>query len=141
MKIPLLGPLIDFATKLGTKWMDRKMVEAEGKILIAQTRASTEAKILVTRAESDAAWEQTQAENAGTSWKDEFWTLLIALPIPFVFYPDTRPWIIEGFKALNEVPEWYMWAIAASISASFGIKTGLFDAMKKKITGKAPTRG
>ena len=137
MKIPFIGPLINFARELGGKYMERKMVEAEGRILVETARAKAEATVLVTKAESVADWERVQAENSGSSWKDEFWTLLIALPIPFVFWPTTRPWVIEGFEALHSVPDWYLWAIAASISASFGIRSGLFEKIGGKFTGKA----
>ena len=125
--IPIIGPLLAVVKEMGGKFLELKRVEADGRILVATAKAKAEATVLVTNAQSIADWERVQAENAASSWKDEFWTLLIALPITFVFWPTTREWVIEGFQALHSVPEWYMWAIAASISASFGIRTGIFE--------------
>jgi hypothetical protein len=127
VKIPFITPLVDFLSEMGSKFIELQKVKAEGRILVETTRAKAEATVLVTKAQSVADWERVQAENSGTSWKDEFWTLLIAAPIPFVFFEGTRQFIIEGFHALNTVPEWYLWTIAASVSASFGIRSGLFE--------------
>lgn len=127
MKVPILGPIMGFLQEMGGKFIELQQVKAEGRILVATAEAKAKATVIVTEAKSIADWERTQAENAGQSWKDEFWTLLIALPIPFVFWPTTRPWVEDGFAALATAPDWYLWAIAASISASFGIRAGLFE--------------
>lgn len=136
MKLPLISPVIDFLKEMGGKYMELQRTKAEGRIVVETARAKAEATVLVTRAEAAADWERVQAENSGSSWKDEFWTLLLALPIPLVFYPDTREWVRNGFEALATMPEWYMWALIGSISASFGIRSGLLDNLKLPSLGK-----
>lgn len=137
MKLPIIGPIVGFFQEIAGKFVELQRVKAEGRIVVATAKAKAEAHVLIKRAEGEVDWENTQARNAGSSWKDEFWTLLLAIPIPFVFIPDTRPFIEEGFRALEQAPEWYLWAVAASISAAFGIRSGLFERIGGSFSKKA----
>jgi hypothetical protein len=73
-------------------------------------------------------WEAKMAAASGASWKDEFWTVVLAVPIFMIGYAiamnDTS--VIErvelGFEALNSLPEWYQYLLFLAVSASFGIK-------------------
>ena len=77
---------------------------------------------------SGADWEAKMAAASGTSWKDEFWTVVLAVPIFMIGYAiamnDTS--VIErvelGFEALNSLPEWYQYLLFLAVSASFGIR-------------------
>jgi len=77
---------------------------------------------------SGADWEAKMAAASGASWKDEFWTVVLAVPIFMIGYAiamnDTS--VIErvelGFEALNSLPEWYQYLLFLAVSASFGIK-------------------
>ena len=132
MQIPLITPILDLIAKLGGKWGDLKIVEAEGRIAIAATAAKAEATKLVKMAEHQGAWEVAQVEASKTSWKDEWWTIILSLPLIAIFIPvpGLQGHIINAFHALQYVPEWYMWAVGAAISAAFGIRTGIFENIK-----------
>ena len=77
---------------------------------------------------SGAEWESKMAAASGASWKDEFWTVVLAVPVFMVGYAiamnDTS--VIErvelGFEALNGLPEWYQYLLFLAVSASFGIR-------------------
>tara|TARA_R110002020_G_scaffold44181_1_gene127699 strand:+ start:14784 stop:15161 length:378 start_codon:yes stop_codon:yes gene_type:complete len=77
---------------------------------------------------SGAEWESKMAAASGASWKDEFWTVVLAVPVFMVGYAiamnDTS--VIErvelGFEALNSLPEWYQYLLFLAVSASFGIR-------------------
>lgn len=109
----LIGPI----TNLVGGYMKNKAEEKQAK---------HEAKISVIQ--NDANWEQTMAAASGSSWKDEFWTIVLAIPIFMVGYAiaanDTT--VIErvqlGFVALSELPEWYQYLLFIAISSSFGIR-------------------
>lgn len=91
-----------------------------------EKQAKHEAKIAVIQ--NDANWEETMAAASGNSWKDEFWTLILAIPIFMVGYAiaanDTT--VIDrvhlGFAALSELPDWYQYLLFIAISSSFGIR-------------------
>ena len=78
--------------------------------------------------QNDADWEAKMADASNNSLKDEFWTIILAIPIFMVGYA-----IIAGdmsivdrtkqaFQTLNELPEWYQYLLFIAISSSFGIK-------------------
>ena len=98
----------------------------EGKQRVKE--AETEAK--VRRMAHDDNWETESMKASAESWKDELWTILFVAIIAACFIPWTQPYVDKGFLALKGTPEWFQWAVGASISASFGIKaTNIF---KKK---------
>lgn len=78
--------------------------------------------------QNDADWESKMADASATSWKDEFWTVVLAIPVFMVGYAiiadDTT--IIDrvtlGFAALEGLPEWYQYLLFIAISSSFGIR-------------------
>ena len=70
-----------------------------------------------------AELERIDAENAGASWKDEFWTLVLALPAIMAFIPAMVPHVTAGFDALAAMPEFYRWWLSIAIGTSFGIRT------------------
>jgi len=77
---------------------------------------------------NDADWEAKMAEASGNSWKDEFWTIILAVPIFMVGYAiavndmTVVERVKESFAALSELPEWYQYLLFIAISSSFGIK-------------------
>jgi len=90
----------------------------KGKQKLKQAEISSRAKAIRGREN----WEATSAEAAAESWKDELWTVLFVAIIAACFIPYTQPYVFEGFRALEETPQWFQIAVGMSISASFGIK-------------------
>lgn len=70
----------------------------------------------------EANWDNIQASNAGTSWKDEWLTLLFSVPLVMAFVPSAVPYVIDGFKALEQMPEWYRVYLGVIMAASFGFR-------------------
>jgi hypothetical protein len=69
-----------------------------------------------------AEWELVQAESGQHSWKDEFWTIILAIPLILCFFPDYVPMVQEGFKALETMPTFYQYWLGVAILTSFGIR-------------------
>lgn len=109
----LLGPV----TELATGWMQNK---AEEKKLRHQAKMQVIA--------NGAEWEAKMADASASSWKDEFWTLVLAAPVFMIGYAiamnDVA--VIErvdlAFAALDTLPEWYQYLLFLAVSASFGIR-------------------
>jgi hypothetical protein len=72
--------------------------------------------------QSEENWEKIQAENSQSSWKDEWFTIVLSIPMIGAFIPSLVPYIQEGFRVLDAMPEYYKGFLAAAIAASFGIK-------------------
>ena len=103
----LLGPLLSLATD----FLQRK---AEEK------RAVHERKLEIIK--QDSNWENIQAGNAGSSWKDEWFTLLFSIPCILAFYEPAVPAVMRGFSVLEGMPDWYKAFLGAAVAASFGLR-------------------
>ena len=74
------------------------------------------------RIEGEQNWDETQANNAGNSWKDEWFTIVLSVPMIGAFIPSVVPYIEDGFRALDGMPDYYKGFLGAAVAASFGIK-------------------
>ncbi len=91
-----------------------------------EKQAKHKAKLAVI--ENNADWESKMADASSNSWKDEFWTIVLSVPIFMIGYAiaanDVA--VIErvtlAFAALNDLPEWYQYLLFIAISSSFGIR-------------------
>jgi hypothetical protein len=110
----LLGP----ALELGKDFLKGK---AEEKKAIQERKISA--------IQNDADWEAKMADATSNSWKDEFWSIILALPIIAVVYSVAMDDVSiiarvnEGFEALNQLPDWYQYLLFIAVSASFGLKS------------------
>jgi len=109
----LIGPIADVGKTFLNNRAEEKQAKHKAKMSVIQ---------------SDADWEAKMADASSSSLKDEFWTIILAIPIFMVGYA-----IIAGdmsiidrtkqaFQTLNELPEWYQYLLFIAISSSFGIK-------------------
>ena len=109
----ILGPV----TNLAGTWMKNRH---------AQSQAKHQAKMQVIQ--NTATWEDKMADASSSSWKDEFWTLVLAVPIFMVGYAVAFDDIAimgrvhAGFDALSNLPDWYQYLLFIGVSASFGIR-------------------
>ena len=109
----LLGPVADLAKTYMSNKAEEKQAKHEAKMNVIQ---------------NDADWETKMADASGNSWKDEFWTIVLAVPIFMVGYAivvddmTVIHRVEQAFAALNGLPEWYQYLLFVAISASFGIK-------------------
>ena len=107
------------------------------KGVVDVVKTKTETKKLIAKAEQTHAMKMAEGEieysiaaqkNMKDSWRDEWFTVILSLPLLIVFagiFFGKEDWIIklkEGFDTLNQLPEWYIWALMASIASSFGLK-------------------
>lgn len=78
-------------------------------------------RLIATQQTADINWDQLMAEGSKSSYKDEFWTIVLSIPAILVFYPNTAPHIAQGFVVLETMPDWYKAALGVAISAAFGV--------------------
>ena len=71
----------------------------------------------------EANWDNIQAANSGTSFKDEWFTLLFSIPLVMAFVPEMVQIVRDGFEVLEGMPDWYKGFLGAAVAASFGIRT------------------
>lgn len=100
----------------------------QGRKEIQQATISKE----VAQLQNEANWDSVQAEASKASWKDEWLTLLVSIPMIMAFIPSLKEEVLAGFNVLAQCPEWYQYLIGVVFAASFGIKkvTDLFARRK-----------
>lgn len=110
----LLGPVVE----LGKTWL-------EGRVARTKAKAEAEAQIMVKASESTADWEAYMAKSSSQSWKDEWLTILFSIPLILAFIPDAVPYVMEGFEALEAMPDWYQYTLSIIVAASFGVRSAI----------------
>jgi hypothetical protein len=102
-----------------------------------QSQAQHQAKLRVIQ--NDADWESKMADASASSWKDEFWTIVLAVPLFCLGYsvvvddPGIVDRVRSSFNTLDTLPDWYQYLLFLAVSASFGIR-GADKLMKLKKT-------
>lgn len=96
----------------------------KGKRDVAVAKAEAEVEIAKRKVTAEMDWDQAWAEQAATSWKDEWFTILFSIPIIAAFIPGGAPYIVAGFEVLaTDVPDWYIGYLGAAVAAAFGIRS------------------
>ena len=113
----ILSSLIEPITGLVKGYLSNKAEEKQAK---------HQAKMSIIQ--NDADWESKMADASKDSWKDEFWTIVLAIPVFMVGYAIAAndvtviARVATGFEALEKLPEWYQYLLFIAISSSFGIR-------------------
>ena len=107
----LLGPIVETAGGLWKNRQERKARknELDQEIHLQKIDYVKQGRI------AEVEWNRTAKQTSG--WIDDYLTIILSLPMIFVFFPDMVPHIKAGFAVLDETPVWYSSAIAVMISA------------------------
>ena len=121
----VIGANVQSVTGLGQTWL-------EGKVAKTKAKAEAEAAVMVKQAEAVADWETAMARSSQQSWKDEWLTILFSIPLVLAFIPATVPYVDEGVRVLQNMPDWYHYALSVIVAASFGVRAVIGIMNKKK---------
>lgn len=94
-------------------------------------RAKTEAKrdVELKRIGTDGETDAVSAGDMQTSWKDEYLTVLLTIPVAVVFHasvwgdPSDIKRVKDAFAAMNELPDWYQFLLGGVVIGTFGLRT------------------
>jgi len=109
----LVGPIANLAKGYLSNKAEEKQAKHQAKMSVIQ---------------NDADWESKMADASKDSWKDEFWTIVLAIPVFMVGYAIAAndvtiiARVATAFEALEKLPEWYQYLLFIAISSSFGIR-------------------
>lgn len=122
--IPLIGEVIKSTIGGFLAGRERKQelakVRVEADLEVYKAKAHAKIQRMQTAQEADIAWDNNALENAG--WKDEWFTVLLSIPLILCFIPGMDVYVRAGFTSLEGTPEWYQAAFGLAIAASFGMK-------------------
>lgn len=144
----LIAGLIPGALKgiwnLGSQWLENKRAvsEVKGQLDVKKFELSSQIELArlqasIEKTQQDGLWENTQAINSGSSWKDELWTIILSFPIititlaPFIdLLMDPEPYkagslllaVNASLKAFESAPEWYVVLLFVAVGSAFGVR-------------------
>lgn len=114
----LVKPLLSVAGDVVKGVVDTKKAKAEQKI----TAIKAETQLMERKIRGEIDWDVQAMKNSGSSWKDEYLTILFSIPLVLCFIPQTVEYVTMGFQALETCPDWYKYVLGVIVSASFGIR-------------------
>jgi len=119
-------PFGELIVKEVSGWFERRDVLRQAKLDQEVAEFKARAEIAAYKVKADIEWDMKWADQAGSSWKDEFMLLLWAFPMIGLFIPGIRPYVMEGFDYLktfnDDIGYWYMAGWSIIFSAVFGFK-------------------
>ena len=120
----ILGAVLgDLGGKVVEALSSRSQRKHEQKVQaleLEKLRHSKQIELIQSGQELDNAWELEQIKNSG--FKDEIVLFLLSIPLVMSFIPEMQPYVVDGFAALSQTPEWYQWLILAVFTAIYGIR-------------------
>lgn len=117
----LLGNLVG----IGRDWLasKRKIAEAEIETQLAIEKAKVESLSRISEGQAlhEIKWEELQAKASESSWKDEWFTIVLSLPF-LLSMVGLSAWADRAFEAMEKAPDWYTTAFLVAVGASFGVR-------------------
>jgi hypothetical protein len=117
-------------------WAERKKMEAQHKVKMAELQMQGKETRALMDKQHEVEWDTAMAKATESSWKDEWFTIILSIPLVGCFIPKVAPYILEGFEVLAVCPDWYKAAVGVAIAASFGVRKYADWTMKQYTTGK-----
>tara|TARA_B110000444_G_C18771087_1_gene562556 strand:+ start:489 stop:863 length:375 start_codon:yes stop_codon:yes gene_type:complete len=113
----LISPLVGLVSSFVKGKQDLAKVKQKAKLVTITADAEVKRKV----ASGEIAWDNKMANASANSWKDEYLTILVSIPLilAFVGYEDV---VMRGFVALEAMPDFYKTAVGVVFAASFGVK-------------------
>lgn len=122
--IPIIGDILGELLGTGRDYLQGrrklKRAEVESTLRISEAKVKANEQIIADGQKADISWENTSLHQSG--WKDEYWTIILSIPLILCFIPGLADYIRAGFEALEVTPKWYRYAIGVAIGSAFGVK-------------------
>lgn len=121
----LTGPIAGYFTERAKIKSAEKMRQMELEDALQKRKIELISQGLT----ADMNWEMEFAQQARSSWKDEYVLLIVSIPAWLGFIPeDFSEWkggafyVENGFHALNSTPVWYQVLLVSIFFATYGIR-------------------
>lgn len=117
-----------------TAWNDGRVRIKEAKINAQVARYNAEARLAEKEADAERDWDMEALKQQENSWRDEYLTILLSLPLIGSFIPDIQDHVVRGWEYLQKAPLWYQLCFMGVVAATFGLRWW-FNRNKFKVMG------
>lgn len=126
----ILATLGKSVTDLVKLWLGHKKVKKAKQLDILHLNAESQMRQAEKKLGHEVDWDLAQAKQSKYSWRDEFWTIILAAPLIMCFIPGLEQYAVRGFENLECVPEWYIISVGVAMASAFGFRQ-MVSFMKK----------
>ena len=118
----VLKPVGDYFTRRS----ELRAAARQQETAIQQAIAERKVELIKQGLTADMNWEMEFAQQARSSWKDEYTLIVVSIPAVLAFV--RTPWlngpeiVHEGFVALEQTPLWYQGLLLTLFLATVGIR-------------------
>jgi hypothetical protein len=119
----ILGAIVNIPQAVADVYKQRQEIkhkEQIRKIELEEAIHQRKVELIKQGLHADANWEIEQIRASG--WKDEWVLIVISIPLIMCFMPFLAPYVVAGFAALNDTPQWYQWLVLLIFTAVYGIR-------------------
>lgn len=114
----IFKPIADYFNKR----QEIKAVEHTAKLEIIKAEGDRRAQLIREGLAADMAWETEFAQQARSSWKDEYTLIVVSIPLIMAFIPGLSIYVAAGFVAFASTPMWYQIMVQTIFYATYGIR-------------------
>jgi len=113
---------------------ERKLIERKGELKIKSAETKAKIQRIVSGDNASINMDLISAQNRG--WEADYLLLIVTIPLILSFIPAMLSYVTQGFEALKQVPEWYMWVLLGVFIDTFGFRRMLRVVLEKYISKK-----
>lgn len=118
---------------MGKNWLESKNrikeTELQHKLDLAEAQKNAKIRLIENSQRADITWDKLSLRNS--DWKDEWFTILLSIPVVMCFVPGWDVYVENGFASFSGTPEWYQYAFGIAIASSFGYRK-FIDFMERR---------
>jgi hypothetical protein len=118
----LVEPIVQYYTRK----QELKQARFDAQLKAEEATGERRAQLIRDGLAADANWEMAFAQQAASSWKDEYTLIVVSIPAILAFVrigPFDGPAIVkDGFAALSATPLWYQGLLLSLFLATVGIR-------------------
>jgi len=107
---------------IGKGIIDNKKVKQEKKLEIDLKKMEAQASLDIANQKATTDYDIEALRQSQNSWKDEYLTILLSLPIIGSFFPVVQDYVATGWTYVSQAPLWYQASFIGVIAASFGLR-------------------
>jgi hypothetical protein len=120
--LSILGKVPEVIGNYVTRRMEIKAEDRQQERAIKKALVERQISLIEQGLHADAQWEVMMAEQAKTSWKDEYTLIVVSIPAILAFIPGADTYVHKGFDALSKTPGWYQLMLVTLFFATYGIR-------------------
>ncbi|NTV26673.1 MAG: hypothetical protein HGB01_10770 [Chlorobiaceae bacterium] len=121
MGVPILD-IISGGFGLVKGLIDNKKAKQEKQLEIDLKKMENQAALDMADQKATTDYDLASLDASKTSWKDEYLTILLSMPVIGSFLPGIQDYVVNGWGYLAKAPQWFQISFIGVIAATFGLR-------------------